>query len=420
MSSSIPLDVVYERVNVEEIKNTNNNNNNNVETNIHVDNLIESCSSDYELLNHSVVSSEKIAKEEKETKKLVMKVCSWFGIFFSIASIICFIISVTLFFSLYVKVNRCFSTDGLKHKELITHNTSIKNIHLNVVSGIVYIDYHESSEIIVKIYEKYRANTDIDHSQSISNISLAPHGIFITSESPAFNFESCQHASIQISIPRNYPQKISITGLIKTGSVSIVSDKFIELGPVDISVEVGYIAVNQLNAQSVYLSTDLGMIEVYDSVARSVKLSAHTGSIRTFDIVTKNLEAVTKYGSSTHKNVVSDKILVDTKWGYSKIKKAYAFTTAQEITMRTEYGKSTLKLKTQQTNLNFTLGKKNGNIVVKNQNEENLTCQTAYNRNHSVLIGHCVSDVKDSKKSGVHKVHINLDTKYGASHLYLK
>jgi uncharacterized protein YqhQ len=169
MSSSIPLDVVYERVNIEEIKNTNNNNIN-TETNIHVDNLIESCSSDYELLNHSVVSTEIDPKEEKETKKLVMNICSWFGIFFSVVSVIGFIISVTLFFSLYVKVNRCFSTDGLKHKELITHNKTIKNIHLNVVSGIVYVDYHESSEIIVKIYEKHRAYSEIDHSQSISNI----------------------------------------------------------------------------------------------------------------------------------------------------------------------------------------------------------------------------------------------------------
>jgi len=91
--------------------------------------------------------------------------------------------------------------------------------------------------------------------------------------------------------------------------------------------------------------------------------------------------------------------------------------------MKTEYGKSVLKLKTHQTNLNFTMEKKNGNIIVRNQNDENLKCQTAYNRNHSVLVGHCISNVnEDSKKStkSVHKVHINLDTKYGASHLYLK
>jgi archaellum component FlaF (FlaF/FlaG flagellin family) len=419
-TDSIPLNVVYERVNAEEI------NNSNIESNIPVDNLIESCSSDNELLNHaSSYSSDNTSYkvDDKENKKLVMKICSWFGIFFSISAIFFFIASLTLFFSLYVKVNRCFSSNELKYKELITQNTSIKNIHLNVVSGIVYIEHHESSDIIIRVYEKHRANTDIDHSQSISNISLVPHGIYVTSESPAFNFETCQHASIQIFIPRHYPQKISITGTVKTGSVSIISDKFIELGQVEINVEVGFITVDQVNAQSLYLSTDLGMIEVYDTVARSVKLLAHTGSIRTFDIVTKNLDAITKYGSSTHKNIVSDKILVDTKWGYSKIKKAYAFTSAQDITMRTEYGKSILKLKTHQTNLNFTMEKKNGNIIVKNQNDENLKCQSAYNRNHSVLVGHCISnDKEDSKKStkSVHKVHINLDTKYGASHLYLK
>jgi len=420
MSTSIPLNVVYERVNVEEINNTN------AETNIPVDNLIESCSSDYEpFVNHSSSSSDNTIEkeEEKENKKLFMKICSWFGIFFSVCAIFCFIASLTLFFSLYSKVNRCFSSDDLKYKELITQNASIKNIHLNVVSGLVYIEHHEKSEIIVRIYDKHRAYTDIDHTQSISNISLAPHGIYISSESPAFNFETCQHASIQIFIPRNYPQKISITGVVKTGYVSIISDKFIELGPIDINVEVGYIFADQVNTQSLYVSTDLGMIEVYDSVARSVKLITHTGSIRTFDIVSKNFEAVTKYGSSTHKNIISDKILIDTKWGYSKIKKAYAFTTSQDITMRTEYGKSILKLKTHQTNLNFTMEKKNGNIMVRNQNDESLTCQTAYNKNHSVLVGHCISNEKeDSKKStkSAHKVHVNLDTKYGSSQLYLK
>jgi len=279
-----------------------------------------------------------------------------------------------------------------------------------VITGIVSVEFHDQADFIVRMYDRAREHSPVDLNTFNSSIMKVKNTLNIVSEAPAFDFHHCQHSNIEILIPKTY-QKVSFSGFIKTGSISFFAENIANVGSIEIAVEAGFISVEQINAQSISLSTEFGVIEVAETVAsNSMKLLANTGSIRTYDVITKDLQAVTKYGRSLHYDVVSDKILVDTKWGYSRIFEASSFTSNQDITMKTEYGKTMLML--NNPHINFSVGAKKGDMVVEFEND--LWKCAVTSKNVTIVNGKCnsIENTKDNSK-----VNVNLSTKYGVSYL---
>lgn len=320
------------------------------------------------------------------------------------------ILVITMSVKAYSNFNDCFDSDKYKLREVVYKENNIQNIHLNVITGIVSVEFHDQGDFIVRMYDRAREHSHVDLNTFNSSIMKVKNTINIESQAPAFDFRHCQHSNIEILIPKTY-QKVSFSGFIKTGSLTFSAENIANVGAIDVAVEAGFITVDQISAQTISLSTELGVIEISETVAtQSMKLLVNTGSIRTYDVITKDLQAVTKYGQSLHYDVVSDKIFVDTKWGYSRIFEASSFTSNQDIKMRTEYGKTTLVL--NNPHVNFSVGATKGDMVVEFENE--LWKCAVTSKNTTTVNGKCnsIENTKDNSK-----VNVNLRTKYGVSFL---
>jgi hypothetical protein len=350
-------------------------------------------------------------KEKCQRKKRCFRLCACFGILMSVCMVFWSILVITLSVKAYSNFNDCFDSDNFKLNEVIYKDKNIQNVHLNVITGIVSVDFHDQQDFIVRVYDRTRQNSPVDVNAFNSSIMKVRNMIYIVSEAPAFDFHHCQHSNIEILIPKTYAQKVSFSGFIKTGSLSFFSENIANVGIIDLTVEAGFISVEQINAQSISLSTELGVIELAETVAtQSIKLLVNTGSIRTYDIITKDLQSVVKYGRTLHYDVVSEKIYVETKWGYSRIFEASSFTSMQDIKMKTEYGRTALMLNSP--NINFSLGSRKGDMIVEYENEM-WKCAVS-SKNVTMLNGKCNS-LENKKESN--KVNVNLNTKYGVSYL---
>jgi len=391
--SSIPLKVIYQRVDPTPKQDPE--------------------SLEMEPISRSEESSVKVQKEEKKTSCLA-KLCACFGVFVSIFSLIWLILFLSVSIRLYSNFNQCFHTKHFDQNSTIFKETTIERINFDVVSGIVDISFHSKHYFSVDIKNKYRHESMIEKRNIYSSVSLNQNTIQISSESPAFSFHSCQHAHIQILIPSKYQKTVSITGLIKTGYLSI-NGNYSKLESVDVIVEAGVIRVKNLAGKSLSLTTDLGAIDVSNSMLmESSKLLANTGSIRSHGLSSKNFETVVKYGSSSHSIITSEKIVIYTKWGYSSLVSASYFS-PQDITVKTEYGKSVVVL--DNDDLEYNIENKRGHMIVEYEDEEwNCKVQSKTTESAS-LKGRCDGTKKknDPEVVAPSKVNVHMDTQYGDS-----
>jgi len=332
------------------------------------------------------------------------------GLLLALLSLIFLILLFCVIFRFYSNVNQCYFTRHYDNKTTIFKDTSIENINFKVISGIVDITFHNEPYVTVDIKNKYR-HESFEKKDIISGVTLNHGTIQITSETPAFNLQDCLHSHIHIALPHKYQKTISLTGFINTGYVHVHGNTSNALDKVDLVVQVGAINIEKLSSKSISLSTDLGCIEVSESVAvNSAKLFAHTGSIRSHDLISKDVIAITKYGRSLHKGLVSDVIVVDTKWGYSSVYGAVSPANHQDITVKTEYGKSVLAL--ENNNLDFHLENQRGHMLVEYEDEK-WDCKLETKTGQTVLMkGKCDTIKKEKSNS---RVNVNLDTQYGNS-----
>jgi len=330
----------------------------------------------------------------------------------SISMVFWSILVITLSVKAYSHFNDCFDSDNYKLKEVIYKENNIQNVHLSVITGIVSVEFADTTDFTVRIYDRARAASPVDLNTFNSSILKVKNTLHIVSESPAFDCHHCQHSNIEIIIPKTYAQKVSFNGFIKTGSLSFSAESIANVGVIEVAVEAGFITVEQINAQSILLSTELGAIEVAETVAsQSMKLLVNTGSIRTYEVITKDLQAIVKYGRSVHYDIVSDKIYVETKWGFSRVFETSSFTANQDISMKTEYGKTMLFLNSP--NINFNVGSKKGDMIVEYEND--LWKCAITSKNVTMLNGKC--NTLEKTKNNNNKVHASLSTKYGVSFL---
>jgi len=283
-----------------------------------------------------------------------------------------------------------------------------------LVTGYVNIKYSDDATTIdVRVLDKYRHKDLVEVKSFSTNLSVDKGIISISSESPAFDFHACQHASIEIVIPKKYRHAISFTGIVKTGFVKFSGEYSVAVGAVDIAVEAGFIKVKHLNAQSLSLSVELGLIKAREIISvQATKLEVHTGFIKSRDIITKDFQSIVKYGGSRHRDVVADTITANTKWGYTSIVDVSSFNQVQNINMNTGYGKSRLLL--NNPNLNFTLSNKKGFMLVEYENDD-YKCHVEPTSTDVLLGGYCKTVHYLSRVAN--KAVISLTTDYGSSAL---
>jgi hypothetical protein len=310
----------------------------------------------------------------------------------------------------YTSLNNCFNSDDFYLQENII-NSTVDRINFDVITGWVNVEFHEGSEIEIRLYDKFRSFNRIDKRTIQSSIILNKTVVNINSESPAFNFYTCQHAYIEILIPISYPTPIAISGAVKTGYVTIHGTNGISLASIDIVVEAGKVEIDEVAAKSIFVSSDLGCLSVKHSIASSdIKLLVNTGSIRTKDIITKDLQAVARYGRSVHKDIVADKVHVETKWGYSTVKDSSPLSSKQNLDVITEYGNNIVLIGSPK--INFNIGTKRGYMVVDYEND--LWNCKVHNSSLNILNGECATIEKSAHDQ---YSHISLKSTYGISNL---
>jgi len=345
------------------------------------------------------------------------KVLLYLAIIFSVVAAIWTILIITFSLRFYANVNQCLHPSNFETKTAV-FNENIEQINFQVVTGNINVLFHDNPHISVTLLNKYRYEHLIDKRTVSSSMQVTNGVLNIVHESPAFDFNTCQHAAIQVYVPKKYSKLISITGLIKTGILTIDGDNLSTIGNIDIVVEVGKIKVDSVSAKNITLTTALGLIKVYDTMTSgTLKVNAHVGYVQTMDLVVRQLVSDVKYGGSSHKNIASDKVNIDTKFGYSKVVGVNSLSLVNDhfnVDISTHYGKSFLYLENDQ--LDFNIGNQRGVIDLEYQ-DNGYKCGVV-SKTSTNLRGTC-KDFELMKESK-NKAKVNINTDYGNSLIHVE
>jgi len=369
--------------------------------------------------NPVVVTPVSIKEEEKECctekrekckrRRFCHNACACFGMFTSILIVVYMICVFAVSLRLYNNLHQCFHSKENIYKESSIVDKHINNIHFDVVSGFVFVEFHNKSDIFIRVWDNARSMAHVDSNTFDSGVAISNSSIIIHSVTPAFNFRSCQHAKIEVYIPLDYPQLISINGLVKVGMVHIEGSGK-SLANVDVKVEIGKIYVKHTVAHKVSLTTELGLIRAKDILAPQTKIESHTGIIRTHDIFAMNFQSTNQFGCSMHHNLNAQQAKLDTKFGFSVVDKASSLGDLLEINMNTEYGKQLLKVDAK--NVIFNLGTTKGRMKVKYE-EDDWNCKLD-KTSISSMTGVCHPPANTTSKGAV---KVGMNTKYGKASL---
>jgi len=412
MSTDIALNVVYQRVE-------------NRET---LSNVVyppqeckqESSESESSVSLYTSESSTVQSSEPSSTKKgfNYRKLLTILGIVFTVVAAIWIILILTFSLRFYANLNQCFHPRNFETKTAVFNENNIEQINFQVVTGNVNVLFHDNPHISVTLLNKYRSEHLIDKRTVSSSMQVTNGVLNIFHESPAFDFHTCQHAAIQVYVPRKYSKLISIAGVIKTGILTIDGENLSTIGNIDMVVEVGKIKVESVSAKNITLTTDLGLIKVYDTMTSgTLKVNAHVGFIKTIDLVVRQFVSDVKYGGSCHKNIVSDKVNIDTKYGFSRVSGINSLSLVNyhfNVNISTHYGKSFLYVENDQ--LDFNIGNKRGVIDLEYEDSEykcGVVSKTSTN-----MRGTC-KDYELMKESK-NKAQININTDYGNSLIHVE
>jgi len=348
-----------------------------------------------------------------------MKFCACIGIFTTVSAIFWLMVTLAISVRVYHNVHQCLHSKYHFSNETLVKELNIHRIDFKVITGFVTVGFHDKSHIAVTIKNSYRHPDLVDLKTFHSKVHVDKGVIAIESESPAFDFKGCQHATVAVLIPKNYHNVITLTGEVNTGSVRIHGEHNVKVGPVDIMVQVGMIKVDHVNAQSLNLNSYLGSIKVSESISvTATKLNVMAGHIYTDEFITKSFEAITTFGSSRHFDLVADNVTMKTNWGYATLVDPTSFNKIQRIDVNTVYGKSFVLLDNLHTN--FTLTNKKGYLSVEYENKE-FSCKVGQKTKNVLITGECetLRKMKASRMVG-QKTLVNLNTDYGISTLLVE
>jgi len=326
--------------------------------------------------------------------------------------LIYFVIVASVMIRVGSDLSSCFDSSANVFKEKAIGDRSIEQINLNVVSGLVYIEYEDRADIYIRLWDNARSLSYVDANTFDSGIIINNSTVHINSIAPAFNLKSCIHSKVEIFIPSSYHHTLSINGKVKLGMVEIKGSQHKLVG-IDINVELGTINVEGvIVSDTLSLTTEVGYIKVHNvEVRRNAKLQSHTGYIKTHDVTAKNFESSTQFGCNKHKNLNTEVANLDTRFGFQLVDKVTPFDKEIKIYMNTEYGKSRVVVDTQ--NVNFNMNTTKGDMKIKYKDAA-WACNLD-NSNHKIMNGKCqVLNTNDKNL-----VKLDMNTKYGDSKMVL-
>jgi hypothetical protein len=409
MSQDIPLlSTVYQRVE------TNTNVNEQEEISLEVKSISEeSCKDDSGIKSESSSVEKEILTISNSRKRLIHNACACFGAFSSLCCLIYFVIVASVMIRVGTDLQQCFESNANVFKDKHIGDRSINQINLNVVSGLVFVEYEDRPDIYIRVWDNARSLSYVDADTFDSGITVINSTVHIHSIAPSFNLKSCIHAKVEILIPNTYHHTLSINGNVKLGIVKIKGNENKLVG-IDINVELGKIDVKGvILSNSLSLISEVGYIKVEDVEARqNAKLQSHTGYIRTHDVKAKNFASSTEFGYSKHKNLNAEVANLDTRFGYQVVDKVSPLNNREvNINLNTEYGKSRVVVDTQ--NVNFTMGTASGRMKI--QYEDAAWACNLDKSTHKLMNGKCI--VLNNNDKNLVKLAIN--TKYGNSKMVL-
>jgi len=294
----------------------------------------------------------------------------------------------------YYSFNGCFNSPHFEMEELITDLETIKQINFNLVTAGVVVDTHEGDELIVRFYHSARETYLLD--EMVGGMAIVDNVLYIQDSTPAFEFSTCQYTYVEILFPADVSiqsdaDPISITGSIKVGYVG--SYFLSNIGDLDISVEVGMIDIEAINAHSVAARTGLGAIFAENVWSEEyAKFAVETGSVNSHSIVSPQFSAKTTYGTSWNTDIQADKAVVHTEFGYSTLLRPTHFSSAtiQEVEVSAYYGKALASYDSSSLDVFFNLKSGQGHVDMVFGDSCELLDSSA-----SSLIGMCDFDTNE-------------------------
>jgi hypothetical protein len=282
--------------------------------------------------------------------------------------------------------------------ELITSPSNVKEIQFNVVTGSVIFGVHDGDNIVVNLYTSAREAVLLDDIDA--KVHVKDHVLYIESKSPAFDYDTCQYAYIEVLFPEDITKQteVSISGKMTAGYVgaSILSN----LGHVAINVSLGVVEMEGLNAESLTIEAGLGYIWAGSIWTSSNSLfTVGTGSINTQFISSPVFKSEIEYGCNWNTDITANDASVKTAYGYSTLLRPSHFTggSDQVVKVHTHYGKS---IATYQNvyNLDFHISNGHGQSTIVFDNQE---CALEESEKENVLVGTCPSEVSLSQTSSI-------------------
>jgi len=308
-----------------------------------------------------------------------------------------------------MNANQCFLSKENVFKESVIYDQQISEIHFDVVSGFVDISFGNESFIYVKVWDNARSRLHVDQNTFDSGVTINNSKIFIHSITPAFDFNKCIHAQVEIVLPNKYARSISLTGVVKMGMVRIEGDNKNTLDNINVNVELGKVYIADVIATSISVSSEIGCIHIQDSiVSQNTKIQTHTGIIKTYVLITKTLQSINQFGYSGHYNLIADSSIMETRFGFTKVSDATSLGKDYELNLSTEYGNSLVYL---HSDVDFNMGTTKGNLLVEYE-DESYTCKLDKS-SVSLMNGNCTPKLPFNET--LPKAKLNMKTHYGGS-----
>lgn len=321
---------------------------------------------------------------------------------------------LTVTLRVYLNMKQCFHSKDNIYRESLINDGHINHINFDIVSGYVHVQFHNSTAILIRVWDNARSSAYVNKETFDSGVAIRGASLLIHSISPSFTLKGCHHAKVEVFIPYNYGQPLSLTGIVKMGLVKIDGRLGRSFGNIDITVELGMVDIDDITSDSLSVLSELGTIEISDTiVSNNARLQTHVGYIYTHGLITNSFRSYSQYGYTLLESLIADKVEVDTKFGYSKVYQASTLSSEVDIKMKTEYGHSALFL--DSNNVEFNLENTKGTILIEYEDVQ-WVCKLEKS-SFTLMNGKC--DLKQPQK-GRPLVKADMNTKYGDSNLVIE
>jgi len=307
------------------------------------------------------------------------------GFFITTSLLICLIGSVYWYYNL----KGCIRSDVFEMEELVISFNEIDQINFDLVTAGVVFGTHDGENLVVKFYHSAREAYLLE--EMVGGMAVIDRVLVIKDSTPAFQFSTCQYTYVEVLVPDDISlqsvEPISIIGSVKVGYVGTFF--LSNVAQLSVSVDVGVVEMEAVNANSVTVKAGLGAISAEGIwAAEFSKFNLVAGTVNTQNVKSPHFVANTFYGTSWNTDITADKVSVHTEYGYATLLRPVHFTvdTNQEVSVEAHYGKA-LATYDQFYDVTFNLKSGQGHVNMKFDDSCDLEDTSA-----STLSGVCSFD----------------------------